>query len=127
MQIEQDKSAAANLRFAIKFIDFSAMEQKFADPFGRRNFVTGALVRLDVRVVEKGFAILDSGEGVVDVGFSSADRFYLAAPELEPGFIALKNVEIAKRLTVENRLGSHNRAMSAKIRRRLWTRSALRK
>ena len=79
MQIEKHESAAAHLGFAIKLIDFGAMEQKFAHSFGCRNFVTCAFVRLDVGVIEKGFAILDPREGVVDVGFAGADRFDLAA------------------------------------------------
>jgi hypothetical protein len=34
MQIEKDKGASAYLGFAIKFIDFGAVKQKFAHSFG---------------------------------------------------------------------------------------------
>jgi len=114
VQIEKDKSAAADLRFAIKFIDLSAMQQKFANSFGSGNVMTGAFIRLDVGVVEESFTILNPGEGIADVGLAGTDRFDLAAFKLDTGFIALKNVKIPQRLTVQDRLGSHDRAMSAK-------------
>src|SRR4029077_9123638 len=68
MQIEKDKSTSANLGFAVEFIDLGAMQQKFADSFGRRNFMTSAFVRLDVGVVEESFTVLNPGEGIADVG-----------------------------------------------------------
>src|SRR5207253_8527430 len=107
MQIKKDKSAAAYLGFAIKLIDFGAMEQKFAHSFGRRNFVTCTFVRLDVGIIEEGLTILDARKGVVDIGFAGPDRFDLAAFEFEPGFIALEDMKITQRFAVENRLGSH--------------------
>ena len=114
MQIENDKSASADLGFAIEFIDLGAVEQKFADSFRGGNFMTCAFVGLDVGVVEESFTILNPGEGIADVGLAGMDRFDLAALELDAGFVALKNVKVAQRFTVQNRLGSHNRAMSAK-------------
>ena len=114
VQIEKDKSASADLRFAIKFIDLSAMQQKFANSFGSGNVMTGAFVRLDVSVVEESFTVLNPGEGITDVGLAGTYRFNLAAFELDAGFVALKNVKIPQRFTVQNRLGSHDRAMSAK-------------
>jgi len=69
--------------------------------------MTCTFVRLDVGIIEKGLTILDAREGVVDVGFASPDRFDLAAFEFKPGFVALKDMKIAQRFAVENRLGSH--------------------
>ena len=114
MQIENDKSASADLGFAIEFIDLGAVEQKFADSFRGGNFMTCAFVGLDVGVVEESFTILNPGEGIADVGLAGTDRFDLAALELDAGFVALENVKVAQRFTVQNRLGSHDRATSAK-------------
>src|SRR5437016_5562755 len=100
MQIEKNKSASADLGFAVEFIDLSAMQQKFADPFGSWDFVTGAFVRLDVGAVEKSFAILDPGESIADVGLAGANGFDLAAFELDARFVALENVKVAQRFTV---------------------------
>src|SRR5215475_13847919 len=90
------------------------MKQKFADSFGGGNFVTGAFVWLDVGVIEERFTILNPGEGIADVGLPGTDRFDLAAFELDASFVTLENVKVAQRLTVQNRLGSHDRAMSAR-------------
>ena len=79
VQIEKDKSASADLRFAIKFIDLSAMQQKFANSFGSGNVMTGAFIRLDVCVVEESFTVLNPGEGITDVGLAGTYRFNLAA------------------------------------------------
>jgi len=113
MQIEKDKSSSGDLGFAVKFIDLSAMEQKFANSLGGGNFMASAFVRLDVSVVQESFTILNPGEGIADVGLAGTDRFDLAAFELDAGFVTLENVKIAQRFTVQNRLGSHDRAMSA--------------
>ena len=107
MQIEKDEGASADLGFTIKLIDFGAMEQKFAHSFGGGDLVTGAFVGLDVRIIEEGFTVLDASEGIVNVGLSRPDRFYLAALELEPGFVTLEDMKISQRFAVENRLGSH--------------------
>jgi hypothetical protein len=69
--------------------------------------VTCTFVGLDVGIIEEGLTILDAREGVVDVGFAGPDRFDLAAFEFKPGFVALKDMKIAQRFAVENRLGSH--------------------
>src|ERR1041385_6402843 len=67
MQVDNDKSTTSNLGFAVKFIGFRAVEQKFSDALGGGDVVTGALVRLDVSVVEKRLTILNPGESVTYV------------------------------------------------------------
>src|ERR1700720_2272315 len=67
MQIEKDEGASSNLGFAIKLIDFGAVEQKFPYSFGRGNLMTGTLVGLDVGIIKKGFAILDTSESIINV------------------------------------------------------------
>ncbi len=73
--------------------------------------MAGALIRLNVGVVEKSFAIFDASEGVTDVRFASADGFDLTALQLDASLVALENVIIAQRLAIKNRLGSHDRAL----------------
>src|SRR5205085_8475881 len=84
-----------------------AVEQKFPNAFRGGNFVAGALVRLDIGVVEECFAFLNSDKRVGNVGLAGADRFDLAALELDAGFVALEDVKIAQRFAVEDRLGRH--------------------
>src|SRR6476469_8418421 len=52
---------------AVKFVDLLFMEKEPADAFSDGNLMAGALVRLDVRVVEKCLALLDPDKGVGDV------------------------------------------------------------
>src|SRR5689334_5020524 len=70
IQLENNKRAPFDLTFAIEFVDFLAMKQKFPDPLGHGHFMTRLFVWLNVGVVEKGFAVLDSGKGIADVGFT---------------------------------------------------------
>ena len=55
------------------------MQQQAADAFRRRDLVTGAFVRLDVGVMEKGLAFFDADKRIADIRFAGADRFDLAA------------------------------------------------
>jgi len=87
------------------------MQQKFAGAFGRRDFVAGLRVWLNVGVKEKGLAVLDPGKSIADVGFAGADGFDLAAFELNPRFVALEDMIIPKGFAVKDRFGSHARAL----------------
>ena len=107
MQVKNYQRAPAYLRFAIKLVDLSAMEQEFADAFRRGHFVTGAFVRLNVGIVEKCFAFFDPSEGIVDVGFTGANRFDLASLQLDAGLVAFENVKVAERFAIENGFGRH--------------------
>jgi len=109
IKFEDNQRSTFDLAFAIKLVDFLTVQQKFADPLRRRDFVTGFCVRLNIGVIEESFAVLDSGKGVTDVGFASTDRFNFAAFQLNAGFVALENVKIAKRLAIKDRLGWHDR------------------
>src|SRR6266404_1300114 len=73
--------------------------------------MAGALIWLNVGVVEKSFAIFDAREGVTDIRLASADGFNLTAFQLDASLVALENVIIAQCLAIENRLGSHDRAL----------------
>src|SRR6476620_6496402 len=103
------------------------MEEKLSDAFGGRNFVAGAFVRLDIGIVEKRFAFLDPDESVRNVRFASSDRFYLAALQLDAGFVALENVKIAEGFAIKDRLGRHDRAsgraakLGGAVGRILWS------
>src|SRR5438105_3434130 len=76
--------------------------------------MAGAFVRLDIGVVEESFTVLNPGEGIADIGLAGTYRFNLAAFKLDTGFVALKNAKIPQRFTVQDRLGGHDRAISAK-------------
>jgi hypothetical protein len=69
--------------------------------------VAGAFVGLNIGVIKKGFAIFDSRESIADVCLACADGFDLAALQLDASFVALENVIIAQRLTINNRLRRH--------------------
>src|SRR5260370_29133610 len=75
--------------------------------------MTGFFVGLNVGVIEKRFAILNSGESVADVGFAGPNGFYFAAFQLDAGFAAIEDVKIAQRLAIKDRLSGHDRARSA--------------
>src|SRR5437763_9737607 len=79
IELQDNEGAAFDLGLAIKFVDLLAVKQKFADALRARNFVTRFFVGLDVGVVEKSLAVIDSGKGIADVGFARANGFDLAA------------------------------------------------
>ena len=55
--------------------------------------MAGALVRLNVGVVKKRFAIFDARERIADVCLACADRFDLAAFQLDARFVAIETVK----------------------------------
>ena len=79
IKLQHHEGSAGDIRQAVKFVDLTSMKQELANSFRRRHFVAGAFIWLDVRPIDKGFAILDSREGVADVGLAGPDRFDLAA------------------------------------------------
>ena len=66
--------------------DFSSMQEQLARALGIVLLVTGAFVRLDIRVVQERFLVFDPREGVTQVSQAGADRFYLCAGEADTGF-----------------------------------------
>src|SRR5262249_41902174 len=110
IEFQHNKRATFDLTLAVKFVDLLVMQEKFADTFCARDFVTRFFVWLYVGVVEKRFVVLDSRERVTNVGFAGADGLDLAAFELDAGLVALENVKIAQRLAIKDRLGGHDRA-----------------
>ena len=84
------------------------MQEQFANAFGSGDFVAGALVRLNIGVVEEGFAVFDSRECIADVGFACANGFDLAAFQFDTRFVAVKNMVVAKRLAISDRFSCHN-------------------
>ena len=63
--------------------------------------MTGALVGLDIGVVEERLTFLDAGKCVADVRLAGANRLDFAALELDAGLVTLENVKIAERFTIE--------------------------
>ena len=76
------------------------VQKKFSHAFGRRDFMAGSFVRLNVSVIKKGFAILDAGKRIANIRFAGADRFYFGAFELDTGLVSLEYVKIAQRLAI---------------------------
>ena len=107
IEFENDQRTTCHLRFAVKLVDLLAMQQKFAHTFGGRNFVTRLCVRLNISVIEKGFAIFDSRKSVADICLASADGFNLATLQLDASLVALENVIVAQRLAIDDRLSRH--------------------
>jgi hypothetical protein len=68
---EDNECATGDGGFAVELVDFLAMQQQAANAFGGRDLVAGALVGLDVGVVQESFAFVDAREGVADVRFSA--------------------------------------------------------
>ena len=73
IKLEDNERAAFDLAFAIKFVDLLTVQQKFADAFCGRNFMTRFFIRLNIGVVEKRFAVLDASKSIADVGFAGAN------------------------------------------------------
>ena len=67
IELENDKRAAFDLSFSIKLFELVPVQQQLADTFCGRNFVAGALVGLDVGIVKKRFAMVDSRERIADI------------------------------------------------------------
>lgn len=110
IELEHDESAPTDLAFAVKLVDFLAVQEEFANALRAWNFVARFFIRLNIRVVEKRFSFFDARECVADISFAGADRLDFAALELDAGFVTLKNVKVAQGLAIENRFGGHIRA-----------------
>src|SRR5581483_9341539 len=102
IQLKNNQRAAFDLCFAIKLVYLLAMQQQLTNTFCLRNFVTGALVRLNVRIIKERFAVLDPGESIANVRLARSNRLNLAPLEFDARFVALENVIIAKRFAVGN-------------------------
>jgi len=76
--------------------DFSLMQEQFARALGIVLLVTGALVRLDIRVVKERFLVFDPREGVTQVSQAGADGFYLGPGEADTGFDLLQDLIVMK-------------------------------
>ena len=98
------------------------MEQEPPHAFWMRNILAGLGVRLDVGVIKKGLAFLDAHERVADIRFAGADRFDLAAFQLNAGFVAFENMKIAQRLAIEDRLGGHESRFPTRREIKTWRR-----
>jgi hypothetical protein len=107
IEFENDQRTACHLCFAVELVDLLAVQQKFAHTFGSRNFVTRLCVRLDISVIEKGFAIFNSRKSVADICLASADGLNLAALQLDASLVAIENVIVAQRLAIDDRLSRH--------------------
>ena len=107
MQLQHYQRAAFYLRFAVESVDLLAVEQQFAYAFCRWNFVAGTLVGLNVGIVKERLAVFDSRERVTDIGLSRADRFNLAAFQLDARFVTIKDVIIPQRFTIDDGFSCH--------------------
>ena len=76
--------------------NFGLMQQQLPGAFSIVLLVAGALVRLDVCVVEECLLVFDSREGVTEVGEAGTNRFYLGTGEAETGFDLLQDLIIVK-------------------------------
>ena len=110
VEAQDNEGAAGDSAEPVKLVNLLAVKKKLSHALGCRDFVAGALVRLNIGVIKKRFAFFDADESVGDVRLPGPNRFDLAALELDAGFVALENVKIAERFAVEDRLGRHKRA-----------------
>src|SRR4030095_261247 len=107
IKLQYNQRTAFYLRLAIELVDLLPVQQQPADALCRWDFVAGAFVRLNVRVIKERFAIFDSGKRIADVGLAGANRFDLAPFQLDSRFVALKNMIIAERFPIDNRFARH--------------------
>jgi hypothetical protein len=69
--------------------------------------VAGAVVRLNIGVVEKNLVIVDAGEGVVEIRETGANRFDLRSLEFNAGLNPFKDLIVVECAAVGNDLVGH--------------------
>src|SRR5476651_1631828 len=72
------------------------MQEQAPHAFGRRHLMARLRIWLNIGVVHERLAVLDAREGIADIRFACADGFDFAAFQFNPGFVALKDVKVAK-------------------------------
>ena len=80
---------------AEEFADLGFVEEEFAGRFGLVAEDVGLGVFVDVGVVEPDFVFFDAGEGVLNLGFASAEGFDFGTAEDDPGFEGVEDVVVA--------------------------------
>jgi hypothetical protein len=104
---EGDKRLALDRAGRKQFGNLRLVEEKLATTLWFVLRMTGAFVRLDVRVVEVNLVILDSGEGVVEIGKTGPDRFDLGSLERDASLYLFKNLIVMERASIGSDLGGH--------------------
>src|SRR6201996_2450100 len=83
----RDERMAFDLRLSLEFPELIPLQQQFARP--ERFVVAGIAVGIgtDMRVQQKGLAVLDQSVGVLQVGFAFTNRFDLGTAQCDPGLV----------------------------------------
>jgi hypothetical protein len=104
---EGDKRLALDRASRKQFGNLRLVEEEFAAALWFVLRMTGAFVRLNIRVIEVNLIILDSGKGVVEVGEASPDRFDLGSLQRDAGFYLFENLIVMERASIGSDLGGH--------------------
>jgi hypothetical protein len=90
-----------------KLSDLGFVEEKLAWSVRLMLRMAGAIVRLDIGIVQKYFAVFDPGERVIEIGKSGSDRFDFGALQFDPSLDLVKDMVIVKRTPVGDDLNGH--------------------
>lgn len=88
------------INFSAEFGDLFFMKQKLAHAHRIESLLAGELVRADVHIVNKNFAVFYPAEGLFQVDLALADRFDLASLESDARFIDFVDEVVMKSLFV---------------------------
>jgi hypothetical protein len=104
---EGDKGLAVDGASLKKLSNFGFVEEELATALRFVLRMTGAFVRLNIRVVEVNLAILDPGKGVVEIGKTGPDRFDLGSLQRDAGLYPIENLIVMERASIGSDLGGH--------------------
>ena len=79
----------------------AGVEKETARPLRLVLLETGALVRLDIRIVEENLPILDPCKPCTEISLTRADRLYLGTLQFQAGLHPLEDVVVPQCLAVD--------------------------
>jgi hypothetical protein len=122
---ESDQSLALNSTCRKEFRDLRLVQQKLPWTLRFMLRMARAFVWLNIGVVQKDFAVLDSRKRVVQVRQAGSNRFDLGAAEFNPCLDLVEDLVIVKRSAIRNDLRGHGdrerRKKAAKLSRAFRT------
>ena len=97
---EGDQGLAFNCARRKQLTNLGLVQQKLPGTLWLMLYMAGALVRLDIRIVQKYLAVFDSSESIAQVRQAGSDRFDFGAAEFDSRLYPVDNLVVVERSAI---------------------------